>query len=94
MKANITLGSPSETCIEVEGKKLNCVGSLCVSRVDGAVDLVATPHTFPTLTLNLVLSEVSASVDGDLLINAEPISEEVGRAIYYSLKERYEKEEQ
>lgn len=91
MKAIIKLGTPAQTAVIVDGNNLtSAVGALHLSRQDGALDITASPGTFPTLELTMVLNDAFVSVDGELVINAQPVSDSVGRAIYQSLKERYE----
>lgn len=92
MKANINLGPHAENAsIVVDGVDLaKCTGALRITRMDGSVDLVASPGTLPTLELTLALESVSLSVDGGLVVNAEPVTDEIGRAIYKSLRDRYE----
>lgn len=92
MKANINLGPHAGSAsIVVDGIDLaKCTGALRLTRMDGSVDLVASPGTLPTLELTIVLESVSLSADGDLIVNAEPVTDEIGRAIYKSLKNRYE----
>jgi len=94
MRADIALSTkPQNASIIVDGKSItNCVGALRVQRMDGAVDLVASAGTSPTLTLELNLKDIDVTIDGDLVVNSIPVSESVGQAIYESLKERYEKE--
>jgi len=96
MRADITLGnSPHDASVIIDGKPItNCVGALRVHRMDGAVELVASTETAPTLNLEIILEEVDVSIDGQLVVNAIPVSESIGQAIYKSLKERYEEEEE
>jgi hypothetical protein len=92
MKANITLGKqPGNAAIVLDGYDVaKCTGAMRLTRMDGAVELVASVGTMPTLELTLVLESVTVSADGDLLVNAEPVSDNIGKAIYKSLKERYD----
>lgn len=90
-KMNFTPGNSGENLIEIDGFPLVCgVSRVAVRAMDGSVYFVATPDSFPALELELMLEEVAISADGTLLVNANPVSDEVGLAIYQSLKERYE----
>ena len=93
MKAKINLGPLArDASIVVDGIDLTkCTGALRLTRMDGSVDLVASPGTLPTLELTLVLESVSLSADGGLVVNAEPVTDEIGRAIYKSLRTWYER---
>lgn len=86
MKADITLGSsPGSASVKLDGVELaSGTSGLVIKGMAGAV---------PVLELNLLLTEARVSVEGALIINAHPISEEIGRAIYESLKQRYEDKE-
>ena len=94
MKADIVLNrNPHNASIVVDGKPItSCVGALRVQRTDGALEIIASADTFPRLHLELLLEEMDISIEGDLIVNAIPVSDAVGKAIYESLKERYEKE--
>ena len=90
MKAEIILGAPGDSSIVIDGKELNnLVGGVRIVRMDGAVEIEQTAHTFPTVELSLVLVSAAVNFDGEVIINAEPVSDEIGKAIYESLKDKY-----
>ena len=90
MKAELNLVSGGVSSIVIDGVDLaNCTGAIALTRLDGAVTLVASPQTTPTLTLTLVLENVSVSTEGELLVNAVPVTDAIGYKIYQDLKERY-----
>ena len=93
MKAEINLGPKSgDASVVIDGEDITrYIGALRMTRMDGSVDLAASAGTLPTLELTLVLDSVSISAEGDLIVNAEPVSDEIGRAIFEALKRRYER---
>jgi hypothetical protein len=44
----------------------------------------------PTIDLDLVLTSIGATVEGDLTVNATPVTDEIGQQIYQALRARYE----
>ncbi len=67
-------------------------------KIDGAelagmvshLELDVDAHTEPVLRLTLPAVSTAAIIDGRVAINAIPVSDAVGRAIYNSLRTRYE----
>jgi len=87
MKAIINLGTgPGE-----DNKII--VGERDYSNVTRSIELTASYDTSTTLHMTILLDKAFVSAEGELFINAEPVSDEVGEAIYKSLKQRYEFEE-
>ncbi len=80
MKADIRL-EKGNADVAIDGNKMSFISAINVyGRADG----------INTVTLDLVLHDFDVTADGELVINARPVTDEVGRAIYESLKLRYE----
>lgn len=91
MKANITLNQGQGNSIVIDGQDIaGRVVCMEVTALNGKASLIAMPGNSPTLTVTLNLDETHLNAEGDVVINAEPVSDEIGRAIYQSLKDRYE----
>lgn len=81
--ANITLGKAADNRVEIDGKPIvDAITSLTVRQFAGGL---------ASLELDMVLATSGITLDGELTINAIPVSEEVGRQIYASLRARYDR---
>jgi hypothetical protein len=80
MKAEIRLTN-GDASVVVDGNEMRYISSINVyGSADGTNEL----------TLVVILREFDVTVDGRIIVNATPITDEFGRAIYESLKQRYE----
>lgn len=80
---NLRRNSFGETpAIEIDGQRLDHITTAITIRKFG--------HEAPTIELDLFLTSVGATIEGDLTINAVPVTDEIGRQIYQALRARYE----
>ena len=83
MKAKYILGS------DLYSQKLLLDG-VDVSQHVHNMTVTASPDEIPELTVTFFLTESDVDIENaNVVINAEPLSEELGKAIYESLKKRY-----
>jgi len=81
MKAKLSL-QPNTANINIDGYQFE-------KAVTGLI-IEANPGKIPKFNIDLLIFESEIEIEGVLSINATPISDEIGLAVYNSLKARYE----
>lgn len=77
---------------DLSGRGSIIIDGIDMSKLVSSVDVHTSVDHGSTVNIEIFLIDCDVAIDGEVKINAIPVSDEIGRGIYQKLKELYEQQ--